>query len=95
MTYSGFKASAKDFVMNNAREFLNVGNKDKEVKHKIHETVQPPKNDAKDESNTTNKGTRNVVMKTLRDKYQTDFLTQPQANGLGGGNMPETDTIPS
>ena len=95
MTYSGFKASAKDFVMNNAREFLNVGNKDKEVKHKIHETIQPSKNDAMDEPNTTNKGTRNVVMKTLRDKYQTDFLTQPQANGLGGGKMPETDTNPS
>ena len=95
MTYSGFKASAKDFVMNNAREFLNVGNKDKEVKHKIHETAQPSKNDAMDGPNKTNKGTKNVVMKTLQDKYQINFLTQPQVNGLGGGKMPETDTYPS
>ena len=95
MTYTGFKTSAKDFVMNNAREFLNEGNKDKEVKHKIHESIPYSKSDAMDGPNKTNNRTNNELMKTLQDRYQMNFLTQPQAKGSGGGKMPRTDTNPT
>ena len=95
MTYSGFKTSTKDFVMNNAREFLNVGNKDKEVKHKIHETLRPSKSESTACPNNANKGIKNVVMETLQDKYQKKFSTKPQTGGLGGRKMPETATYPA
>ena len=37
LTYSGFKTKAKEYVLKHSRKFLNLGNKDKEVDHKIFE----------------------------------------------------------
>jgi hypothetical protein len=45
LTYTGFKSKAKEYVLKYSRKFLNLGNKDKEVNHKIFELIDhvPPK----------------------------------------------------
>ena len=45
LTYSGFKIKAKEYVLKHSRKFLNLGNEDKEVNHKVLELndYAPPK----------------------------------------------------
>ena len=64
-TYSGFKTKAKEYVLKNSRKFLNLGNKDKEVDHKIFEFTDklPTK---KVGSKIVNKKIVNEKIKALR-----------------------------
>jgi hypothetical protein len=65
LTYSGFKTKAKEYVLKNSRKFLNLGNKDKEVDHKIFELADklPAK---KVGSKAVNKKIVSEKIKTLR-----------------------------
>merc|ERR1712051_1023220 len=73
--------------MDHSREFLNIGNKDKEVTHKIFEP-----NDGKDvkggtdgkKPNPTNKIAKNTQTLELRKKYIRNFSNQVPIIGTFG-----------
>ena len=85
LTYSGFKTKAKEFVLENQRLFLNIGNRDKEVPHKIFEPRVPlslsksksrPASGSGSVPNAKNgakrtKSTFNVYIDSLEAKYVT------------------------
>jgi hypothetical protein len=75
MTYSGFKTKAREFVMDNAREFLNMGNKDKEVIHKIFE---PNKRPVDTTTETEGKVTITEEIKELNNKWHKNFQPKTQ-----------------
>lgn len=96
LTYSGFKTKARSYVMDHSREFLNVGNKDKEVAHKIFEPSEDKiKTSKSKESNTTGKGIKNVQIKELRERYKKTFRNQDPIIGVFGSKKPkQTESIP-
>ena len=87
MTYSGFKTKAKEFVMDNAREFLNMGNKDKEVIHKIFE---PNKRPVDTTTETEGKVTITEEIKELNNKWHKNFQPKTQNVAPLGWKEPNT-----
>jgi hypothetical protein len=63
LTYSGFKSKAKEYVLKYSRKFLNLGNKDKEVDHKVFELIDhaPPKHAKKTVINEQIKALRRLL----------------------------------
>ena len=88
MTYSGFKTKAKEFVMDNAREFLNMGNKDKEVIHKIFE---PNKRPVDTTTETEGKVTITEEIKELNNKWHKNF--QPKTQNVAPLGLKKPNTI--
>ena len=74
MTYSGFKIKAEEYVIANSRVFLNLGNKDKEVTHKIFEPTIPPTKTKK--ATDIKKSAFNDQIRALKAKYREKFGTQ-------------------
>ena len=87
MTYSGFKTKAKEFVMDNAREFLNMGNKDKEVIHKIFE---PNKRPVDTTTETEGKVTITEEIEELNNKWHKNFRPKTQNVAPLGLKEPNT-----
>ena len=74
LTYSGFKSRARAYVMDHAREFLNIGNKDKEIPHKIFEPhVGCSDGKTSKEPTMDGKSIIKVQIKELRKKYKNTF----------------------
>ena len=74
MTYSGFKTKAKEFILENSRLFLNQGNKDKEVSHKIFEPNAPLSKTKGADAGF--KEAFNDKIKALRVKYREKYCQQ-------------------
>ena len=87
MTYSGFKIKAKEFVMDNAREFLNMGNKDKEVTHKIFE---PNKRPVDITTETEGMVTITEEIEELNNKWHKNFRPKTQNVAPLGLKKPNT-----
>jgi hypothetical protein len=86
LTYSGFKTKAKEYVLKNSRKFLNLGNKDKEVDHKIHEfddKLPTKKTELKAINKKINK---KVCKKVVNEKIKT--LRRLNKNILNTSNCP-------
>jgi hypothetical protein len=86
LTYSGFKTKAKEYVLKNSRKFLNLGNKDKEVDHKIYEIVDKPPT-KKTDSKAINK---KICKKVVNEKIKT--LRRLNKNILNTSNSPTPDS---
>jgi hypothetical protein len=95
LTYSGFKNKAKEFVMKNSRIFLNVGNKDKEVRHKIFEPPVTTKKATSENPNDTKKRVQNDQIRELRAKYKKTFCRQtPLFGDFGSVKTDQTNVVP-
>jgi hypothetical protein len=94
LTYSGFRTKARAYVMDHSREFLNIGNKDKEIPHKIFEPHEVKSNGIKlKDSTKENKGIINVQIKELRENYKRTFTNQDPIGGPGGVKTEQTKDI--
>jgi hypothetical protein len=86
LTYSGFKTKAKEYVLKNSRKFLNLGNKDKEVDHKIYEIVDKPPTKKTDLKAINKK----ICKKVVNEKIKT--LRRLNKNILNTSNSPTPDS---
>ena len=104
LTYSGFKIQAKAYVMDHSREFLNIGNKDKEVPHKIFEPSDGKNmssnnnnnnnndNNDRKKPNSGNEIPKNTQILELREKYnKKNFSNQAPIIGTFGKSKVKPD----
>ena len=106
LTYSGFKIQAKAYVMDHSREFLNIGNKDKEVPHKIFEPSDGKNmssnnnnnnnnnndNNDRKKPNSGNEIPKNTQILELREKYnKKNFSNQVPIIGTFGKSKVKPD----
>jgi hypothetical protein len=93
LTYSGFKSKARAFVMDHSREFLNIGNKDKEIPHKIFEPHEASDGKTPQESIRKSKNIIKVQIKELREKYKSTFTNLTPSGEIGCVKTEKTKDI--